>query len=139
MTTFVKQIEQVLRTSLNQEDINLLANQVISKIEENASFKTEYFYFLTLNEKQVLYAINQFWRGILTGYKYPSIINTSAYGCLANRACQEKWLLIFDQVIDENFFGMVAEVAKMRAAANIRHFINFITLSSEKKRFMAIC
>ena len=139
MTTFVKQIEQVLRTSLKQEDIYLLTKQAFTRIEEDDLFKTEYYYFLTLNEKPIFHLINQFWRRVFTGYKYPPVKTTHFTNSPVNYDCQEKWRLLFNRVIDENFSGLVAEIAKMRLGANIRYFINAVHACSEKKGFKVLC
>ena len=139
MTTFVKQIEQVLRTSIEQEDINLLTKQAFARIEEDDLFKTEYYYFLTLNEKQIHHLIYQCWRRAFTGYKYPPVKTTHFTNSPVSHDCQEKWRLLFNRVIDENFCGLVAEIAKMRMGANIRYFINAVNACSEKKGFKVIC
>ena len=95
------------------EDVSLLVDRFYAAVMKSEKLIP---YFKRLNLNDHLPRMKQFWRFVLldeSGYR--TNVTEKPLKMSLDRAAFKEWLELFDQIIDQNFEGEKARLAKQRA------------------------
>jgi hemoglobin len=95
------------------EDVSLLVDRFYEEVMKSEKLIP---YFKQLNWNDHIPRMKQFWRFILLGESgYTTNVTEKHLQMPLDHAAFKEWLALFDQVIDQNFEGEKATLAKQRA------------------------
>ena len=138
MATYLKQIEHALEDIIQKDDIHLLTESLLCKLEADAFLNMEEEDLITSNKEKLAGLINQCWRVVLTGTPGRKFSTTHLSFDDLHQEDTRKWLELFGATIDENFSGILAEIIKTKVAIHIHTFAGPMRRSRQKQRDFAI-
>jgi hypothetical protein len=138
MATYLKQIEHALEDIIQKDDIHLLTESLLCKLEADAFLTMEAEDLITSNKEKLAGLINHFWRVVLTGTPGRKFSTTHLSFIDLHQEDTRNWLDLFRATIDENFSGILAEIIKTKVAIHIHTFAGPMRRSRQKQRDFAI-